>query len=133
MASVTSTRAALAQVLVCATGCCCGRTDRHKPPLPLDWIKQTWKARQMMKSVQLTIAGCLGPCDVVNVAAIALPDRTIWLGRLLEQASWQALADWAEAVHHAQAILPLPDHLVPHVFERWRTAEAGAATALPAT
>ena len=36
-------RKSLMQVLVCI-GCCCGRVDRGKPEVPVDWLKAEWKA-----------------------------------------------------------------------------------------
>lgn len=35
-------RKTIGQVLVCV-GCCCGRTDRGKPPVPVDWLKRNGK------------------------------------------------------------------------------------------
>ena len=58
-----------AQVLLCK-GCCCGRTDRGLPEVPVDRIKATWKAEKLNRVVQLTISGCLGPCDLPNVAVV---------------------------------------------------------------
>jgi (2Fe-2S) ferredoxin len=47
-----------------------------------------------MKRVQLTISGCLGPCDVPNVALIVVGRETHWLGNL-EGSDYQELIDWA--------------------------------------
>jgi hypothetical protein len=60
-------RQPLAQLLFCQ-GCCCGRTDRGHPEVPAGRLKAVWKAEKLNRSVQLTISGCLGPCDVANVA-----------------------------------------------------------------
>ena len=62
---------ALGQILLCE-GCCCGRTDRGFKPVPCDWIKQQWKEQKLSKTVELTISGCLGPCDLANVACISV-------------------------------------------------------------
>ena len=56
----------LGQIVICE-GCCCGRPDKGFPPFPRDWLKQQWKDAKLNKSVQLTISGCLGPCDLANV------------------------------------------------------------------
>ena len=63
-------RLVLGNVAVCL-GCCCGNTERGKPAVPVDWLKKEWKARGLLKQIQLTISGCLGPCDVPNVVAIS--------------------------------------------------------------
>ena len=60
---------ALGQILLCE-GCCCGRTDRGFKPVPFDWIKQQWKEHKLSKTVDLTITGCLGPCDLANVPVL---------------------------------------------------------------
>ena len=62
-------RKSLMQVLVCV-GCCCGRVDRGKPEVPVDWLKADWKAARLNPYIQLTISGCLGPCDLPNVVAV---------------------------------------------------------------
>lgn len=112
-------RFAHAQLLVCATGCCCGRTDKRKPPVPVDWLKQTWKRERLNKAVQLTITGCLGPCDVLNVVCVVLADRLIWLGGLTEHRHYELLAAWAVACRDSAAAVPLPAGLAAHVFERF--------------
>ena len=61
----------LAQLLFCE-GCCCGRTDRGFSAFPRDWIKSLWKQTKLNRHIQLTISGCLGPCDVANVACICV-------------------------------------------------------------
>jgi cobaltochelatase CobN len=58
-----------AQLLLCK-GCCCGRTDRGLPEVPVERIKAAWKAEKLNRGVQLTISGCLGPCDLPNVAVL---------------------------------------------------------------
>ena len=116
-----SGRACLVQLLVCALGCCCGRTDKGKPAVPVDALKAAWRARRLNPRVQLTLTGCLGPCDRLNVVGILTPEGTTWLGAL--DAPWQfdALLEWATAVHAAGTPLPLPPALRPHVFPRFPT------------
>jgi cobaltochelatase CobN len=115
---VITKRQTLAQVLICL-GCCCGRTDRGKPAVPVDWLKAQWKQHKLLKSVQLTISGCLGPCDVANVVSIVTPWQTIWLGKLTEHAQYQALFHWAQACATVNDVLPLPDELRPYQFDRF--------------
>jgi hypothetical protein len=68
--ALATKRIVIGQVSVCV-GCCCGNTANGKPPVPVDWLKKEWRARGLLKRVQLTISGCLGPCDVPNVVTIS--------------------------------------------------------------
>jgi cobaltochelatase CobN len=107
-----------AQVLLCK-GCCCGRVDRGLPEVPVDRIKAIWKAEKLNRAVQLTISGCLGPCDLPNVAVIVTPRGTAWYGRLEGDAPYDALIAWARASLAAGGALPTPDALEAHRFERF--------------
>jgi len=118
-------RKTIGQVLVCV-GCCCGRVDRGKPPVPVDWLKGEWKARKLLKTIQLTISGCLGPCDLVNVVCIVMPERTVWLGGLNEQKHFDALLGWASQSVAANKLAPLPALLATLEFERFARAAAFA-------
>jgi cobaltochelatase CobN len=66
---LTTKRLVIGQVSVCF-GCCCGRTDRGKPEVPVEWLKAEWRRRGLPKNIQLSICGCLGPCDVANVVKV---------------------------------------------------------------
>lgn len=112
-------RHAFAQFLVCASGCCCGRTDKGKPAVPVPWLKAEWRARRLNPRVQLTIAECLGPCDLVNVVAVFSEDEPIWLGGLVDEEGFVELLLWATASRDAERLLPLPASLQPHRFDRF--------------
>jgi cobaltochelatase CobN len=107
-----------AQVLLCK-GCCCGRTDRGLPDVPVERIKAIWKAEKLNRSVQLTISGCLGPCDLPNVAVIVTAGGSTWYGRLEGDAPYDALIAWARAAAGTDSPLPLPEELEPLRFERF--------------
>jgi hypothetical protein len=111
-----------AQLLLCK-GCCCGRTDRGLPEVPVDRIKAIWKAEKLNRSVQLTISGCLGPCDLPNVAVVVTPSGTEWFGLIAGDAHYDALIAWARACREAGAALPLPEVLAAHRFERFVSVE----------
>ena len=111
-------RQVLAQVVVCV-GCCCGRTDRGRPEVPVNWLKAEWKARKLLKTVQLTISGCLGPCDVPNVAAIVSGRGVIWLHHLTSRLHFEVLLAWATDTVAAGRELPLPPMLAIRAFERF--------------
>lgn len=109
-------RRVFAQIFVCQ-GCCCGQTAKGHPPVPVDWLKAEFKRRKLIRNVQVTISGCLGPCDVTNVVALALPGGMRWYGGLTEHWQYEELLDWASAVKDAQVLLPLPAWLAGHEVE----------------
>lgn len=115
----------LAQLVFCQ-GCCCGRTDRGHPEVPVDRLKAVWKAEKLNRAVQLTISGCLGPCDRTNVTAVITPAGVEWLGGLGDPADYDRLTDWARACRAAGRLLPLPDWCAAHRFDRFPAAEGEA-------
>lgn len=112
-----------AQVLICQ-GCCCGRTDRGRPPVPFDWLKAQWKTRKLNKHVQLTLSGCLGPCDLANVVLILAHDQQIWLGGLAEQGHYAALLNWTLTLAATGTLAPLPPELAQRRFTPFTTTPA---------
>ena len=117
-ASLTTKVKSPAQVLLCK-GCCCGRTDRGLPEVPVERIKAIWKAEKLNRSVQLTISGCLGPCDLPNVAVVATAQGTAWYGLIAGDAHYDALIAWARGCAAAGAALPPPQELEKHRFDRF--------------
>lgn len=115
-------RIAVGQVTLC-NGCCCGQTDRGFPAVPVARIKAIWKAEKLNKAVQLTISGCVGPCDVANVVVVTTADGTQWLGDIEDDAAYDELVDWARACSAAREPLPVPERLRPYLFERWAAEE----------
>lgn len=113
-----------AQILLCK-GCCCGKTERGLPEVPVDRMKATWKAEKLNRSVQLTISGCLGPCDLPNVAMIVTSAGIEWYGNLDGDGHYDALIAWARACATAGAPLPSPASLAAHRFERFGARENG--------
>ena len=122
----TPRRRILGQIVLCE-GCCCGRTDRGFKPVPRDWIKQQWKDEKLNKSVQLTISGCVGPCDLANVVCVVSANGVQWFGGLQEQRQYGLFLDWARASRDAGVLLELPAELNRHRFERFAAAGCGAA------
>jgi cobaltochelatase CobN len=113
-------RKSIMQVLVCI-GCCCGRVDRGKPEVPVDWLKAQWKASRLNPYVQLTISGCLGPCDLPNVVAVLMEHGQQWIGPLNCQEHYDALLGWAQACGSAGRVEPLPPLLDERAFRRFTT------------
>jgi hypothetical protein len=114
--AVVSKRKASGQVILCQ-GCCCGRTDRGFPEVPTERVKAAWKAGRLNRTIQLTISGCVGPCDVANVAVVLTPAGSTWMGGLGGDAHYDALIRWAEECHTAGSVLPLPEALAARRFE----------------
>ena len=119
---MTTKRLALAQLVFCQ-GCCCGRTDRGRPELPVEQLKQIWKDEKLNRTVQLTISGCLGPCDLPNVALVILPEGNVWLGGMEGSEVYERLVVWARSCHAVGETLPLPEELAPLRFDRFQTEE----------
>jgi hypothetical protein len=121
-ATLNTKRRVLGQVLICS-GCCCGRTDKGKPEVPLEWLKTSWKQAGLLRNIQLTITGCLGPCDLTNVACILTEQGQFWFGGLTEEAHYQALFYWARSSAEAGYLLEFPEILQKHIFERYKDGE----------
>jgi cobaltochelatase CobN len=111
-------RQSLMQVLVCI-GCCCGRVERGKPEVPVDWLKAQWKEARLNPYIQLTISGCLGPCDLPNVVAVLTATGQQWLGQLSERAHYEALLQWGRACGAARRVEPPPSVLAQRLFRRF--------------
>jgi cobaltochelatase CobN len=107
-----------AQVLLCK-GCCCGKTERGLPEVPVERIKAAWKAGKLNRAVQLTISGCLGPCDLPNVAVVLTPGGIVWYGNLAGDAHYDDLVAWAESCKAEGRTLPPPASWEAHRFERF--------------
>jgi hypothetical protein len=122
--SLATTRRPLAQVVFCQ-GCCCGRTDRGHPEVPVGRLKAVWKEEKLNRSVQLTISGCLGPCDLANVALVITPDGNRWLGGLAGNEVYHALINWARECHREGRVVPLPAGFDARRFEQFVTRTDG--------
>ncbi|MXW05875.1 MAG: (2Fe-2S) ferredoxin domain-containing protein [Gemmatimonadetes bacterium] len=109
--------------VVCCEGCSCGQTDKGFPPFPRDWLKQQWKEEKLNRSVQLTISGCLGPCDLANVFCVISPEGMQWFGGLQEQWHYDLLLAWAKASRDAGVLLELPAEMNLHRFERFAISQ----------
>jgi cobaltochelatase CobN len=100
-------RQVIGHVVICS-GCCCGKVERGKPEVPIEWIKKEWKARGLLKNIQLSISGCLGPCDLPNVISVTSPAMSVWLGNINRFEQYSALVNWASESKAAGSLLPLP-------------------------
>jgi hypothetical protein len=117
--SIQTKRVLVAQVALCR-GCCCGAVQKGNPEVPVEWMKDEWKKRGLKRSIQLTISGCLGPCDLSNVITISDASGSVWLGNIEHMHQYQALVDWASQSKTAGILLPLPEELATSRFDPFR-------------
>ena len=104
------------QLFVCATGCCCGRTEDGFPTVPTDLYHREWERRRLRNIVHLTIGGCLGPCALANVVLLLLEGQALWFHSLNSEALVLTLYDYIEAMLDAGAHLPAPPALASLQF-----------------
>lgn len=107
------------QVLICASGCCCGRVDKGAAPIPLEWLQKSWKQFSLQKSLQLSTTSCMGPCDRKNVIGIITREKQLWIGNLTEITEYEALLEWFKESVEAGQLIELPLLLKDHSFERF--------------
>lgn len=118
------------QLFVCATGCCCGHTERGHAPVPAELYHREWSRRRIRHKVHLSLGGCLGPCALSNVALLLFAGHQIWFHSIVGDEQVVAIYDYLEAMVRADRYLPPPAALAPQVFDvfDWPTpaAETGA-------
>ncbi|CAN5523929.1 cobaltochelatase subunit CobN [soil metagenome] len=102
-------------LIVCATGCCCGHTDRGYAPVPTDLYHNEWERRKFRNKIHLNQGGCLGPCVLANVVTLLLDGRPYWFHSVNDEAIILAIYDYAEALL-LDTSAPVPLILQPHVF-----------------
>ncbi|HQU41890.1 MAG TPA: (2Fe-2S) ferredoxin domain-containing protein [Pirellulales bacterium] len=117
-ALTSRTQSQLGQIFLCR-GCCCGQTQRGMSDVPVERIKAVWKAEKLNRSIQLTVSGCLGPCDLPNVVLVLTPNGAEWLANVSGDALYETLIDWSRACHAEGRLLPLPAAFDGHRLERF--------------
>ena len=101
--------------------CCCGWIEKGRMPFDNSLWSDEWERRKIRNRVHLTFSGCLGPCAVGNNALLQIWGRSIWLKDLNSPELAPAVFDYIEAMLAAGAVLPVPDALAGHVYERYLT------------
>lgn len=104
------------QLFVCATGCCCGRTEDGFAPVPAETFHLEWERRRLRNLVHLTIGGCLGPCALANVALLLFDGQAQWFHSVNSDAMARAIYDHVDAMLDADRCLPPPPGLAPYHF-----------------
>jgi cobaltochelatase CobN len=74
----------------------------------VEWFKKEWRKRGLLKRVQLSVSGCVGPCDVPNVVVITTPRGTEWLGNIATLDQYRSLLEWATRCRSAGRMLDVP-------------------------
>ena len=80
-----------------------------------------WERRMIRARVHLTFSGCLGPCAIGNNALLQIYGRSIWFKDLNSPASAPLVFDYIQAMLASNRVLPVPDALAGHVYERYLT------------
>jgi nitrile hydratase accessory protein len=104
------------QLFVCATGCCCGRTDDGFATVPTELYHGEWERRRLRNVVHLTIGGCLGPCALANVVLLLFDGQAQWFHSIGSEALVRALYDHVDAMLAADGCLPAPPALALYHF-----------------
>ena len=104
------------QLFVCASGCCCGRTEDGFAPVPEATFHAEWERRRLRNVVHLTMGGCLGPCALANVALLLFDGQAQWFHSVNSQARAIAIYDHVERMLEADRCLPPPPELAPLHF-----------------
>ena len=104
------------QLFVCATGCCCGHTERGHAPVPAELYHREWARRRIRHKVHLSLGGCLGPCALSNVALLLFAGHQIWIQSIIGDEQVIAIFDYIEAMVRADRYLPPPPALATQVF-----------------
>lgn len=115
---------------VCATGCCCGRTERGFAPVDTDLYHHEWERRKLRNKVHLSQGGCLGPCVLANVAMLLMDGRPHWFHSINDAAIVHALYDYIDLLLE-DVDAPPPSILRPHLFNGFAWDGANVEAALP--
>jgi cobaltochelatase CobN len=105
-------------LFVC-NGCCCGRTDKGFPALPLDEFKQQWKKRGFRRRFHLTISGCLGPCPLANVVLLQFRGRSMWFHSINHAQDVDLIYNYVERMLQGETYLEVPAELAGRQFQRY--------------
>jgi cobaltochelatase CobN len=108
-------------LFVC-NGCCCGRTDKGFPALPLDEFKQQWKKRGIRRRFHLTVSGCLGPCPLANVVLLQFRGRSMWFHSINHAEDVDLIYDYVEQMMKGEAEMEMPAALERRLFQRYLAA-----------
>jgi nitrile hydratase accessory protein len=104
------------QLFVCASGCCCGRTEDGFAPVSVETLHHEWERRGLRNVVHLTIGGCLGPCALANVALLIFDGQAQWFHSIDSAELAQALYDHVERMLDTDTVLAPGGDLAARLF-----------------
>lgn len=110
-------------LIVCARGCCCGRDDKGKPAVHVDFYKAEYKRRGIRDRVQLTMSGCIGPCPLLNVALVLFDGKRVWFQSINHQSQIRAIYDYIDRMLAADRFLPPTAELADLAFDYYHWPE----------
>ena len=115
------------QLFVCATGCCCGRTEDGFAAVPAEAFHREWERRRLRNVMHLTIGGCLGPCALANVTLLLFDGQAQWFHSINSERLAIALYDHVERMLDADGCLEPTGDLAPYHFtaSRWQARPDG--------
>jgi cobaltochelatase CobN len=99
--------------------CCCGHAEKGRWVFDNGHWADEWERRRIRNQLHLTFSGCLGPCAVGNNALLQLHGRSIWFKDLNGPEFAPLVFDYAQAMLEAGKVLPPPEALREHVYERY--------------
>ena len=99
--------------------CCCGWEEKGRMPFENELWSGEWERRGIRNRLHLTFSGCLGPCIAGNNAMLQLHGRSIWFKDLNSADLIPKVFDYAEEMISADKVLPPPDDLRAHVYDRY--------------
>jgi len=112
-------RKVIGQLIVCQ-GCCCGVVHKGRPNVPVEWLKDEWRNRGLLKRFQLSVSGCVDPCDIPNVVVVNSESGSQWMGNIRDINQYRSLVEWAAPSVKAGHLLDLPQEFKDHLLEPWR-------------
>jgi YHS domain-containing protein len=99
--------------------CCCGWEEKGRMPFGNELWSDEWERRRIRNRLHLTFTGCLGPCIAGNNAMLQLHGRSIWFKDLNSADLIPKVFDYAEEMLTSSKVLPPPDDLRGHVYDRY--------------
>jgi len=99
--------------------CCCGWEEKGRMPFDNQLWADEWERRGIRTRLHLTFSGCLGPCIAGNNALLQVHGRSIWLKDLNRPELIPAVFDYAVRMLEESRVLPPPEVLTEHVYERY--------------
>lgn len=101
--------------------CCCGWAEKGRMPFDNTLWSDEWERRMIRARVHLTFSGCLGPCAIGNNALLQIYGRSIWFKDLNSPTFAPLVFDYIQAMLAVNRVLPVPEALTGHVYERYLT------------